>query len=144
MIGRFAAVLALGCLLPAPGQAQKGEGSAADVDYVRVEIRGTLKVEAGAKRDAVRVTLAAAAVPANFPPESRTWRLAFPGRPELRRAAEKLAGKTVVVRGDLSWGPGYVDKSGDIVADNRPFHPAPWGWVVFVRDLKPADAPQGK
>jgi hypothetical protein len=136
MLWKCTLILCLGNLLSIPVVSQEKEEKApAEKDYVRIEVRGALKVEG----NFIKVT----ATPTNFT-EVQTWSLAFPGQPELRKQAEKLAGKTVVTKGDLRWLPGKLDKNGKPTVGNAPFHSAPWSWVVFVTELKAGESPKEK
>jgi len=95
--------------------------------YTKVEIKGTLEVE--------RAYLGVRANP-GVRDGSYTWELTFSKNPKLRKAADNLKGKTVVVTGEIRLVGGTLDNDGNYVG-NRPFAP-PQRQAVFVSDLKEA------
>lgn len=136
MCGRWLLALALAGFASLPGQGQEGSDKVSvEKDYVRIEVRGTLKIDP----DAILVT----ATPTNFS-DAQTWKLVFWRLPDLRKAAEKLGGKTVVLKGDLRFISGQIDKDGKVIMDNRPFRTAKGAWVIFATELKAADPPKEK
>jgi hypothetical protein len=118
--------LVLGCFVVTYAPAQEKKDTLAEKDYVRIEVRGKLEI----KGDSVLIK----AVPTNFT-DAQTWPLVFWKIPKALQAAEKLEGKTVVVKGDLRFVSGKMDKNGKHTMDNRPFHPTTGQYMIFVRDL---------
>jgi hypothetical protein len=95
--------------------------------YTKVEIKGTLEVE--------RAYLCVRVNP-GVRDGSYTWELNFSKNPKLRKAADNLKGKTVVVTGEIQLVGGTLDNDGNYVG-NRPFAPHQ-RQAVFVSDLKEA------
>jgi len=114
-------------LAPAPGP--KGEA-----DYVRVEVKGVLKGGKTAGDWAIKVRTAGGG--------EFTWPVSFadaPGKPgALEKAARRLQGKRVVVRGDLVHVPAFTFTSFSMSVFGPTKHEFPAYTAVSVRSLRPA------
>jgi hypothetical protein len=107
-------------------EAARGDGNK-KADYTKVEIQGTLEGEGGYL--GVRVN-------PGVRDGSYVWELNFSKNPKLRKTADNLKGRIVIVTGEIRLVGGTLDNDGNFVG-NRPFAPHQ-RQAVFVKDLKVA------